>query len=81
MQWQIPLVCEKKKFSTYRIQTHHVAAHQQKLETATWPDGNGEISVGFWLPVPIPATKKNPRGNPHELLRGAFLSHPRSPRG
>jgi hypothetical protein len=42
-------------------------------------DGNGEIPVGFWLPVPIPATKKFPRGDPHELLREAFLPH--SPRG
>jgi hypothetical protein len=44
-------------------------------------DGNGEIPVGFWLPIPVPATKKIPRGDPHELLRGTFLPHPRSPRG
>jgi hypothetical protein len=44
-------------------------------------DGNGEIPVGFWLPAPVPATKKIHRGDPHELLRGAFLPHPRSPRG
>ena len=44
-------------------------------------DGNGEFPVGFWLPIPVPATKKLPRGDPHERLRGAFLTHPRSPRG
>jgi hypothetical protein len=44
-------------------------------------DGNGEFPVGFWLPIPVPATKKLPRGDPHEHLRGAFLPHPRYPRG
>jgi hypothetical protein len=44
-------------------------------------DGNGEFPVGFWLPIPVPATKKLPRGDPHERLRGTFLPHPRYPRG
>jgi hypothetical protein len=38
----------------------------------------GKSPSGFGSPYPSPQ-QKIPRGDPHELLRGAFLPHPHSP--
>jgi hypothetical protein len=65
----------------YCVDASRRASYRGFRGSAGSRDGNGEIPVGFWLPVPIPAREKIPRGDPHELLRGAFLPHPRSPRG
>jgi hypothetical protein len=51
-----------------QLRTYKVAVYEPLTCGVGRRDGNGEFPVGFWLPIPVPATKKLPRGDPHETI-------------
>jgi hypothetical protein len=64
--------------SFYQTDIYRSGSEKLSVWQTADSDGNEEFTVEFWLPIP----KKDPRGDPHKLLRrGAFLPHPRSPWG
>ena len=52
-------------------------AYKQEVDYRGFRNVNGELPVGGYCPIAVPAGENFPRSCPREDSRGAFLPHPR----